>query len=414
MAEGTKKNTKKNYEYRLTLVNRVLCKIAGSDLSILIQCPHEISRHARIGAVILLTAIVSSFSMFMAIQTITKSNNSALIVGIVWGILIFTLDSYIVSSYKKNDEKSIEFKIMIPRLFLAIILGFTISIPLELKAFSNEIFEEIKLIKQEEESKNQIKANEIYEKQLLPLKNQKDIFKKRFEELLKPLSKKDSSIQVLEELKILELAGAGPSGNRGRGIVVINLESRIENLKTEKLSLPESASIVGVRKELMRIDSLISATPKPNPEKIGDLFGILVQLDALKRITSKSTYAFIAYWAFFLLVLAVETAPILVKFFTPKGSYDIIFAMNETLIIAKQQQRKVVFEENLKSDNEAISSINSKRKQAQDIVNGKLINVIADAQGEIAEKAIDIWKNKQFEKVEEDIDKFISTEPPSA
>jgi hypothetical protein len=38
--------------------------------------------------------------------------------------------------------------------------------------------------------------------------------------------------------------------------------------------------------------------------------------------------------------IEVETSPIFVKFFTPKGSYDEILATNEYVIYLQQQKRK--------------------------------------------------------------------------
>lgn len=63
-------------------------------------------------------------------------------------------------------------------------------------------------------------------------------------------------------------------------------------------------------------------------EKV-ELDGISARLDGLKKLTSTNSHVLFAYWIFFLLILSVETAPIFVKFFTPTGSYDEIFAMNE-------------------------------------------------------------------------------------
>src|SRR5687768_2437927 len=168
------KNTitvKKNTEVNLSGITKFLCRVAGSDLTILSdpKCSQETSRHARIGAVIISTAVLATASMFFAIQTISQSIFTAVVVGVIWGFAIFFLDSYIIASYRKNDNKWIEFKIVLPRLILALILGCSISIPLELKFFSTEIHDEIISMKSERQTENQIKSNYQYETQINPL-----------------------------------------------------------------------------------------------------------------------------------------------------------------------------------------------------------------------------------------------------
>jgi len=100
METRSQRNTKKNTPSELSEINEFLCRIAGSDLRILAQCPHEISRHARVGAIIISTALLAFVSMFFAVQTISNSTIVGLFTGILWGFVIFNLDSYIVASFK--------------------------------------------------------------------------------------------------------------------------------------------------------------------------------------------------------------------------------------------------------------------------------------------------------------------------
>ena len=60
-------------------------------------------------------------------------------------MLIFNLDRYIVSTIGKGDGTQKitveEWKLAAPRLLMAILLGFVISTPLELKIFETEIID---------------------------------------------------------------------------------------------------------------------------------------------------------------------------------------------------------------------------------------------------------------------------------
>ena len=71
----------------------------------------------------------------------------SLFFGLFWGALIFNLDRYIVSTFGVGDgKKTISKQELIeaaPRLLMAILLGFVIATPLELKLFEKEINAEI-------------------------------------------------------------------------------------------------------------------------------------------------------------------------------------------------------------------------------------------------------------------------------
>jgi len=130
-------------------------------------------------------------------------------------------------------------------------------------------------------------------------------------------------------------------------------------------------------------------------------------MDALKRLTSKNKYVAFAYWIFFLLILGIETAPIFVKFFSQKGSYDEILAMNEYEIVLQQKKRQSDLHELINSELEGIRSINTRKKIAQDAINERVMKLITEAQSDIAEKAIKLWQLQQLKKVDDNVEAFV-------
>jgi hypothetical protein len=105
----------------------------------------------------------------------------------------------------------------------------------------------------------------------------------------------------------------------------------------------------------------------------------------------------------------METAPIFVKFFSQKGSYDEIFSMNEYEIFIQQQKRKSDLHELINLEMEAIHSINARKSIAQNAINDKVMTTIAEVQGEIAEKAIRLWQLQQLKKVDENVEAFVQS-----
>lgn len=136
-------------------------------------------------------------------------------------------------------------------------------------------------------------------------------------------------------------------------------------------------------KRISDIDSQIANIKKPSADEV-KFTGLSSQMDALKKLTSKNRYVAFAYWIFFLLILGIETAPIFVKFFSQKGSYDEVLAMNEYEVALQQKKRQSDLHELINLELDGISSINTKRKIAQDAINEKVMNMIADVQSDIA------------------------------
>ncbi|MFN8288956.1 MAG: DUF4407 domain-containing protein [Chitinophagaceae bacterium] len=404
----------KNYKpAKLRGLSRLLCRVAGSDLSILSdpRCTHEISRHERIGAIIISTAVMASVSMFFAIQTISQSPFIAFIAGIIWGFAIFILDSYIITSYKKRDRNSDEFKLILPRLILALILGCSISIPLELKFFSTEITDELVTMRVERKIENQSKANEEYNKRVNPLLDEREKLIHSNNSLKSEIGSLQNRIDSLNDKMSLERTGKGLTKQVGEGTSYNDLKDQREYAK--KTILPQvmatdTPQIAINQQRVNEITSQIAAIPRPATDTI-KFTGLSSQMDALKRLTSKNKYVFAAYWIFFLLILGIETAPIFVKFFTPKGSYDEILAMNEYEVFIQQQKRKSDIHELINSEIEAIRAINIKKSLAQNAINEKVMTAIADAQAAIAEKAIRLWQVQQMKKVDDNVEDFVQS-----
>ena len=74
-----------------------------------------------------------------ALYTVFDNLFAAVGFGLVWGLLIFNLDRYIVSTIKKTGNVIDELIQASPRIILAVIIAVVISKPLELKIFEKEI-----------------------------------------------------------------------------------------------------------------------------------------------------------------------------------------------------------------------------------------------------------------------------------
>jgi hypothetical protein len=73
------------------------------------------------------------------LYTVFDDSYIAIEFGVVWALLIFNLDRFIVSTIRKRDRFGSELLQASPRIVLAIIIAIVISKPLEIKIFEKEI-----------------------------------------------------------------------------------------------------------------------------------------------------------------------------------------------------------------------------------------------------------------------------------
>ena len=152
---------------KVNFITRFLWWCAGADQFFLMRSPaQDRVKYAGIGGIVFSTGILATFAGGFSFNTAFGPKGMAgddvssmgwmigsAVFGLCWGALIFNLDRFIVSSTGKGDgTDSItlkEFGQAVPRLLIALILGITISKPLELKIIETEINVELRKKQQE-------------------------------------------------------------------------------------------------------------------------------------------------------------------------------------------------------------------------------------------------------------------------
>lgn len=151
---------------------------SGANISLLNRCPTDASKYTGMGAAVFFTGLLAALSGGYAFFTVFENPFWALAFGLVWGIIIFNLDRFIVSTMrKKKGGWAKELFIASPRIVLAVMLAIVISKPLELKIFSKEINRKL-VILEEGIFQNEISAIESrYQNQGQALQNQITLLK---------------------------------------------------------------------------------------------------------------------------------------------------------------------------------------------------------------------------------------------
>ena len=113
---------------------------AGAYQELLKECPSEQTKYAGLGGVLLATFVLAALSAGYAIYSVFNEPLWAVLFAIVWGLIIFNFDRFLVSTMRKYGvSRRKQLWMATPRIALALLIGFTIARPLELKIFEKEI-----------------------------------------------------------------------------------------------------------------------------------------------------------------------------------------------------------------------------------------------------------------------------------
>lgn len=319
------------------MLQRFFIFCSGADTKILETCSNgERNKYAGIGATVFFTAIMAFIASGYALYTVFDNVYTSIFFGFIWGLLIFNLDRYIVSTIKKRDSFKSELLQATPRIILAMIIAVVISKPLEMKIFQKEIDQVL-----------------LEEKNAMTLANQEQIalrYTPKVESLNQEIAglkgeiaAKEAETNALYDVYISEAEGTAGTGLLGKGPVYKEKREKHDAYLTELNQLKETNT-----QKIEAIEAQIAAlgvdynTAVTNSQPIIDGFdGLMARINALGKLPWFPSF-FI-----FLLFLAIETAPIIAKLLAPKGEYDYKFEEQESVVATwvsqKVAQRKLLF-----------------------------------------------------------------------
>ena len=369
---------------------------SGANQNLLKRCPTESSKYVGIGATVFFTGMLAAISAGYALYTVFESFWGSFFFGLVWGGMIFNLDRFIVCSMKKRGDFWQEFKVAIPRLFLAILLALVISKPLELKIFEKEINRKIDSKKSEETIKAKTAINngfpEITE------------LEKKIEALKSEIVTKETYRNQKQQEYDFERFGkktAGTTGIPGIGTNALKKEIQLNEAETDlkQTVIRNQPKIdqyeIDIKQLYLSRDNEFSKQ-KPNIDKYD---GLAARIDALGVLSSESNAMNLANIFLILLFIAIETSPIFVKLISAKGPYDDLLEKHEHSIenFKIEQMSKLNQKTNERLEIVIQSGNNAVREELEG--NRNLMKRIIDAETELAQEMINQWKEEEMGKI---------------
>lgn len=388
-------------------INRFFWWCAGTNIDVLEKCPTDHSKYFGVGGTILFTALMASLAGGYAFNTAFHDPTLSIFFGVFWGSLIFNLDRYIVSTIGKGDGTQKitleEWKIATPRLLMAILLGLVISTPLELRLFQDEIELEINADKNSmiEQRKGQL-SSEFAEI---------SVYESKIETLQDEITKKREAKDKYYDEYICERDGTCGTGKIGRGPEYLEKKQRYEaSLEDFKsIEVNNASQISDIRNKLELLYAEKKDREKEFIEAADKNLGLLARLDALSRLTSKSTTLLLSKWLITLLFIFIEIAPVLFKLMSDSGPYDDTMERIKHEANVKEKQKVSDINDDINTSIRISSERNKSRLDAELKGNEELITSIAMAQADIAKLAIEKWKEKEIIKLDKSLSHIIQS-----
>lgn len=194
---------------------------SGADKDIISQCPRsERNKYASIGATVFLTGLLAAISSGYALYTIFRGEEhafkSAIIFGLIWAIVIFNLDRYIVSSLRKEGKIKKELLHSLPRFIIAVLISLVIAKPLEVRIFESRIEQQILEDKRKKLAEEKLSIDKLNDLTKLESNIQEqNIELKQFERLLTtdPPTEEFKSLVQQRNQAVNDLATTSQSNN---------------------------------------------------------------------------------------------------------------------------------------------------------------------------------------------------------
>jgi hypothetical protein len=397
-------------------VMRFLWKASGGDRYILERATYSDQiKYMCLGGIVFATGAMAGLAGGYAFYTIFSPKGTALnevlsistlilsiAFGLIWGLMIFNIDRFIVTSTGKGDgtEKITwdELKSAIPRIIMGAIIAITISKPIEIRMFQTEI------------------NNKLYEKQLILQKEFEKRTTANFEERLKVVEDALGEVgkqrqDLLERIKIAErqmqdnLMGRVPGIPAGNGQLTKAIQSQIDGLNAEmqRFDLQNGDKIRSAdlkRKSILEEKDKVLAT---NVQVAKGLDGLLERIKLSEEVAGFWITLFIT-----LLFMAIELTPIFFKLMLTKTPYDYLSENRDDLIKAESgievrydyYKDKEGQERHLVINHEAERMIYEKMK-------------ITEIQKELTDYAIEKYKAKEKEKIDNNLEDYIKKLDPN-
>lgn len=391
---------------------RFLWKCAGGDRYLLERATYSDQiKYMCLGGIVFATGALAGVAGGYAFYTIFEPRGSAidnpvdlqticiaLFFGIVWGLMIFNIDRFIVTSTGKGDGTEAitigELKSALPRILMGMIIAMTISKPVEIRMFKTEIDIKLREKQLEQQAEYQKKVDKTYA-------DREKLLTAEFGDIAKDRNALNERIKVAEQAYTDNLMGKAKGIVGGNGPLSKALKSQLDDLTNQLTTFDnqngKDLDELNKRKDFLRIEK--DKARSDNTKIANGLDGLLERIKIAHEVAGFWISLFIT-----LLFMAIELTPIFFKLMLTKTTYDYLAENRDELIKADYgievkydyYKDKQGVEKHLVINHEAEKLIFEKMK-------------VTEIQKELTEYAVKKYKEREMKKIDENLDAYINS-----
>jgi hypothetical protein len=314
----------------------------------------------------------------------------AIAFGIVWGLIIFNIDRFIVTSTGKGDGTEAitkqEFKSAVPRIIMGLVIALTISKPMEIRMFKSEIDTKLFEIQQEDALKKKENVKKKFNEEFDKITSEEDEIDKR----LSPFIKEES--RAREDLRDCMMVYGASACPRNKELY----EQAKANLEKQQGKVQPKLDELNKRRIALQAD--YDDQIKKGDVSASGLDGLLQRLKLAHEVAGPWISLFIT-----LLFVVIELTPIFFKMMLIKGPYDYLDENVRELVRAEAgiEIEYDFYEDKQGAESHKVINHVAELKRKERIM-------LLEAQEELNRDIIQKWKEKKKRDIGNDPDAFIS------
>ncbi|MBS1683515.1 MAG: DUF4407 domain-containing protein [Bacteroidetes bacterium] len=390
-------------------IMKMLWNVAGADEYILERATYSDQiKYMCLGGIVLATGVMAGIAGGYAFYTIFEPKGSALdssfhpvtafcslLFGCFWGLMIFNIDRFIVTSTGKGDGTEeitwTEFKGAIPRIIMGAVIAMTISKPVEIRMFKTEIDtalheEQLKLQKDYE-----VRTRANFDGRIKLIDDELNKMETGREEFVEKINK--ATLELTNQLqgRAGAPAGDGKLSDALRGIKS-NLEDQLNSFDNSNKSRYEELTT-----EKKKIIKEMDVELSKNKLVANGLDGLLERIKLAHEIAGFWISLFIT-----LLFLTIELTPIFFKLMLVKTPYDY---MEENIKELMKAEEGIYIQHNYYQDKQGLERDLVTHMNVEKMIHEKL--ELLNVQKRLTKHALSKYEEKITNRINENPDDFI-------
>ena len=414
------------------IIMKMMWKAAGADHYILERSTYsDHIKYACLGGIVVATGLMAALAGGYAFYiifgqqtanlaqgteaTIEAASSQSLAVifsmlfGLIWGLIIFNIDRFIVASTGKGDGSEAitfsEIKTAIPRILMGIIIAITISKPVELRMFQQEIEVELNSRRIKEVSKQKKEVSKLYEGDL-------ELIKEEIIRLREDINKYETKRQEQKDIFNNEVDGSGSNRGDGYGTVAKLKQLQLDLAEREYDSVRNInlAAIKIQEIKLSKTDSIMQreiANAETSAKSLDGLMARLKIVDDLAKgkdedgnVNEDATPWIIIFIT--LLFMAIELTPIFFKMMLIKSPYDYL---EDNIKDLQRAELGIEVKYDYYQDREGVQRNLVIHHQANKLLSEKI--KLAQTQTDLNDFIIEKWKAEELKNIEKNPGDFV-------